>query len=278
MLLLTATPIPRTLLMSAYGDIATSRLAEKPPGRQRIETSAVPVERLEQVVAALARALERGERAYWICPLIEESVESELAAAQARAETLRRALSASVGLVHGRMRPSEKAAAMAAFATGETRLLVATTVIEVGIDVPEASIIVIEGAERFGLAQLHQLRGRVGRGARPSHCLLLFTPPLSAVARTRLRVLRETDDGFRIAEEDMRLRGPGEMLGVRQSGLPGFRFADLGTDHDLLQVAHDDARVALSRDPTLAGRRGQALRLLLQLFERDEAASLLGAG
>jgi ATP-dependent DNA helicase RecG len=278
MLLLTATPIPRTLLMSAYGDIATSRLAEKPPGRQRIGTSTVPVDRMDEVVAALARALNRGERAYWICPLVEESAESELAAAQARAEMLRQVFGSLVGLVHGRLRAREKAQAMRAFAAGETRLLIATTVIEVGIDVPEASIIVIEAAERFGLAQLHQLRGRVGRGARPSHCLLLFTPPLSAVARQRLKVLRDTDDGFRIAEEDLRLRGPGEMLGVRQSGLPGFRFADLALDQDLLAVAHDDARLVLARDPALSGERGQALRLLLQLFERDEATALLAAG
>jgi ATP-dependent DNA helicase RecG len=278
MLLLSATPIPRTLLLSAYGDVATSRLTEKPPGRQRIATAAVPAPRIAEVVEALRRALSSGERAYWICPSIEASEASGAAAAEARALALGRVFGSRVGLVHGRMATAEKMAAMGAFASGRTAILVATTVVEVGVDVPEATVIVIEAAERFGLAQLHQLRGRVGRGAAASHCLLLYTPPLSPPARARLAVLRATDDGFRIAEEDLRLRGPGEVLGARQSGLPAFRFADLAVDRELLAVAHDDARVALSLDPGLRRRRGQALRLLLRLFERETAMALLAAG
>jgi ATP-dependent DNA helicase RecG len=278
MLLLSATPIPRTLLLSAYGDVAASRLAEKPPGRQRIATAAVPAPRIAEVVEALRRALAAGERAYWICPSIEASETSGAAAAEARAEALGRAFGSRVGLVHGRMASGDKMAAMQAFASGRTAILVATTVVEVGVDVPEATVIVIEAAERFGLAQLHQLRGRVGRGQRASHCLLLYTPPLGASARARLAVLRATDDGFRIAEEDLRLRGPGELLGVRQSGVPAFRFADLAVDRELLLMAHDDARLALSLDPGLEGPRGRALRLLLGLFEREPAAALLAAG
>jgi ATP-dependent DNA helicase RecG len=277
MLLMTATPIPRTLLMSAYGDIATSCLTEKPAGRRPIATAAVPLGRLDEVVAALGRALARNERAYWICPLIGDTA-GERAAVEARAEALRRHFGNVVGAVHGRMTAAAKDAAMRAFAAGAMTILVATTVIEVGVDVPEASVIVIEEAERFGLAQLHQLRGRVGRGDRPSHCLLLYGQPLSAVARERLRVLRRTADGFRIAEEDLRLRGPGEVLGTRQSGLPDLLFADLSVDADLLAAAHDDARLILQRDPSLTSRRGRALRQLLALFERDRAMLLPGAG
>ncbi len=276
-LLMTATPIPRTLLMSAYGDIATSRLDGKPPGRRPITTSAVPIRRLADVIQALERALVRGERAYWVCPMIEEP-SGERAAAEARAAALRQHFGAAVGVVHGRLPAAAKTAAMQAFTRGVTRVLVATTVIEVGVDVPEATVIVIEGAERFGLAQLHQLRGRVGRGSRPGHCLLLYDEPLSATAAERLRVLRRTDDGFRIAEADLRLRGPGEVLGTRQSGLPPLRFADLCRDRDLLAAAHDDARMILERDPSLRSRRGCALRELLTLFERDVAAALPAAG
>jgi ATP-dependent DNA helicase RecG len=278
MLLLSATPIPRTLLLSAYGDVATSRITEKPPGRQPVATLALPVGRIDEVVDALRRALAPGERAYWICPSIEASEATGAAAAEARAEALRTQFGDRVGLVHGRMPAARKAAAMEDFASGKTAILVATTVVEVGVDVAAATVIVIEAAERFGLAQLHQLRGRVGRGSRASHCLLLYTPPLAASARARLAALRDTDDGFRIAEEDLRLRGPGEVLGVRQSGMPAFRFADLANDRDLLALAHDDARVALSRDPGLAAPRGRALRLLLQLFERESAIGLLAAG
>ena len=278
MLLLSATPIPRTLLLSAYGDVATSRLNQKPPGRQRIGTVALPAARIDEVIAALRRALDAGERAYWICPSIEATESTGDAAAEARTAVLRQHFGERVGLVHGRMPSAEKVAAMGAFASGRTALLVATTVVEVGVDVPEATVIVVESAERFGLAQLHQLRGRVGRGPRPSHCLLVYAPPLTATARARLAVLRDTDDGFRIAEEDLRLRGPGEVLGVRQSGMPAFRFADLAADRELLSVAHGDAKLALRRDPELTGPRGSALRLLLQLFERDAAMTLLAAG
>ncbi|HMR34186.1 MAG TPA: ATP-dependent DNA helicase RecG [Geminicoccaceae bacterium] len=278
MLLLSATPIPRTLLLSAYGDVATSRITEKPPGRQPVGTAALPATRVAEVVEALERALAAGERAFWICPSIEESEATGAAAAESRAAALRARFGERVGLVHGRMSTGEKAATMAAFTEGRTGILVATTVVEVGVDVPEATVIVIEAAERFGLAQLHQLRGRVGRGARPSHCLLVYTPPLTGSARARLAVLRDTDDGFRIAEEDLRLRGPGEVLGVRQSGLPAFRFADLAEHRDLLAMAQDDARLALGRDPALEGERGRALRLLLGLFERETAMALLAAG
>lgn len=277
MLLMTATPIPRTLLMSAYGDIAVSRLDGKPPGRRPVTTSAVPVRRLAEVIEALDRALARGERAYWVCPTIDDA-SGERAAAEVRAATLRERFGAVVGVVHGRLAAAAKAAAMRAFARGELRILVATTAIEVGVDVPEACVIVVEGAGRFGLAQLHQLRGRVGRGPRPGHCLLLYDEPLSTTAAARLRVLRGTDDGFRIAEEDLRLRGPGEVLGTRQSGLPPLRFADLGRDGDLLATAHADAERILERDPSLRTRRGRALRELLALFERDTAAALPAAG
>jgi ATP-dependent DNA helicase RecG len=278
MLLLSATPIPRTLLLSAYGDVATSRITEKPPGRQRIGTLTLPASRLDEVVEALRRALAAGERAYWICPSIEASEFTGAAAAEARAEALRTVFADRVGLVHGRLSTAAKISAMEAFAAGHTGILVATTVVEVGVDVPEATVVVIEAAERFGLAQLHQLRGRVGRSIRTSHCLLVYTPPLTATARARLAVLRDTDDGFRIAEEDLRLRGPGELLGVRQSGLPAFRFADLAVDQELLAIAHDDAQVVLAVDPGLQRPRGRALRLLLQLFERETAMALLAAG
>ncbi|HET6468878.1 MAG TPA: ATP-dependent DNA helicase RecG [Geminicoccaceae bacterium] len=277
-LLTTATPIPRTLLLSAYGDLATSRLLEKPAGRSPIRTSVLPLGRLDEVLQAVAGALERGERLYWICPLIQGSAAEDDAAAEARFEGLRDRFGSGVGLVHGRLKTAEKGAALADFAAGRTRLLVATTVVEVGIDVPEASIMVIERAERFGLTQLHQLRGRVGRGERASSCVLLYQPPLGAHARGRLEVIRATEDGFRIAEEDLRLRGPGEVLGVRQSGLPETRFADIYLDQDLLAAAHDDARAVLASDPDLLGERGRALRLLLHLFDRPETVRLQEAG
>jgi ATP-dependent DNA helicase RecG len=281
LLLMTATPIPRSLVLSAYGDVETSRLDEKPPGRQKILTAALPRRRLDEVVERIAAAIERGEQVYWICPSIaapEDAPDEGQNAAEQRFAELLDLFGDAVGLVHGRLRTAEKAAAMAAFAAGETRLLVATTVIEVGVDVPEATIIVIDGAERFGLAQLHQLRGRVGRGSRPSYCLLLYDPPLGGVARARLEILKESDDGFRLAEEDLRLRGPGEVLGVQQSGLPALRFADLTTDGDLVALAHDSVRGVLAVDPALAGERARLLRLLLHLFERYEAVGSLAAG
>jgi len=279
LLLMTATPIPRSLVLSLYGDIATSRIDERPPGRQPITTSVLSAARLEEVMTAIGRALTRGERIYWICPVIDEiEGETEIAAAETRFETLKARFGEAVALLHGRLGGTEKTARMAAFAAGEVRLLVATTVIEVGIDVPEATVIVIDGAERFGLAQLHQLRGRVGRGDRPSSCLLLYNPPLSAQGRERLKVMRASDDGFTIAEADLRLRGPGEVLGARQSGLPALAFADLAGDTALLETARDEAVSILDADPELAGHQGRALRLLLQLFERHEASGLLAAG
>lgn len=277
-LVMTATPIPRTLALTAFGDMDSSALDEKPPGRKPIATRVLPVSRIGEVVAALQRALAQGARAYWICPLVEENEELDLAAAEARAGDLRHYFGDSVGLVHGRMKGPEKDAAMESFRSGETQILVATTVIEVGVDVPEATIMVIEHAERFGLSQLHQLRGRVGRGSGESSCLLLYKGPLGEMAKARLVALRQTEDGFRIAEDDLRLRGEGEILGTRQAGLPGFRLADLTAHARLLATARDDAELILRRDPELSGPRGQALRALLYLFERDEAIRLLRAG
>jgi ATP-dependent DNA helicase RecG len=278
LLVLTATPIPRTLVLTYFGDMDVSELREKPAGRQKIDTRAVPLERLAEVVDAVARALDEGRRVYWVCPLVEESETVDLAAAEERYRTLKQRFGDVADLVHGRMRGADKDRAMERFATGETRLLVATTVIEVGVDVPEASVMVIEHAERFGLAQLHQLRGRIGRGAESSICLLLYRAPLGATAKARLAILRETDDGFGIAEEDLKLRGEGDVLGTKQSGLPGFRIARLEFHAPLLAAARDDAALVLTRDPKLTSPRGQALRDLLYLFARDEAIRLLGAG
>ncbi|MFQ5984789.1 MAG: ATP-dependent DNA helicase RecG [Alphaproteobacteria bacterium] len=278
MLVMTATPIPRTLVLSAYGDVDVSRLPEKPAGRKPITTRALPLTRLDEVVRAVRRALDRGAKVYWVCPLVDESEAVDLAAAAERHAHLARVFGERVGLVHGRMKGPERDAVMEAFAGGPVDVLVATTVIEVGVDVPEASVMVVEHAERFGLAQLHQLRGRVGRGETRSSCLLLYAPPLTEMARARIGILRETDDGFRIAEEDLRLRGAGELLGTRQSGFPVFRLADLVTHEDLLAAARDDARLVLARDPGLNGPRGQALRHLLYLFERDAAVKYLRSG
>lgn len=277
-LLMSATPIPRTLMLTAYGDLDVSRLTEKPPGRRPVDTRAVPLDRFDEVAGGIARALKAGAKVFWVCPMVEESENADLAAAEARFKALSELLPGRVGLVHGRMRSADKDRAMAEFADGPVDLLVATTVIEVGIDVPAATIMVVEHAERFGLAQLHQLRGRIGRGDQPSTCLLLYQPPLGEIARQRLAILRETDDGFRIAEEDLRLRGGGEVLGTRQSGLPQLRLADLASHATLITVAHDDARLVLDRDPALATPRGEALRLLLYLFRRDEAIQYLRAG
>jgi len=255
-----------------------SELREKPAGRQKIDTRAVPLDRLGEVIEAVARALRSGRRVYWVCPLVEESESTDLAAAEDRCAALRKRFGDAVDLVHGRMRGTEKDRAMERFGKGETRLLVATTVIEVGVDVPEASVMVIEHAERFGLAQLHQLRGRIGRGAERSTCILLYKAPLGPTAKARLAILRETEDGFRIAEEDLRLRGEGDLLGVRQSGEPGFRIARLEFHAKLLAAARDDAALVLARDPKLKSPRGEGLRDLLYLFARDEAIRLLDAG
>jgi len=278
MLVMTATPIPRTLVLTAFGDMDVSRLREKPAGRQPIRTVAMPAERLDELVNRMREAVANGEKIYWICPLVEESDEIKLMSAEDRHKSLLPVFGKQVGLVHGRMKGAEKDEAMRAFKAGETRVLVATTVIEVGVDVPDATIMVIEHAERFGLAQLHQLRGRVGRGAKPSSCVLLYKDPLGETAKRRLAVMRETEDGFVIAEEDLKLRGEGELLGTRQSGTPGFQVARIEFHSDLLEIARDDARALLSADPELQSDRGQAIRALLYLFGRDDAVRLLRAG
>ena len=277
-LVMTATPIPRTLALTFFGDMDVSILDEKPAGRQPIRTVTMSTERLDEVVAGLGRAMAQGERVYWICPLVEESEFVDLAAAAERFEDLKQHFGDVVGLIHGKMPGPEKDAAMARFAAGETTLLVSTTVVEVGVDVPQATIMVVEHAERFGLAQLHQLRGRVGRGAKASSCLLLYRGPLGQVSRARLEMMRETEDGFRIAEADLKLRGEGEVLGTRQSGMAAFRLARIEGDGDLLEAARDDARLIVERDPRLESPRGQALRVLLYLFEREAAIRLIGAG
>ncbi|MDW6023039.1 ATP-dependent DNA helicase RecG [Mesorhizobium sp. BAC0120] len=278
MLVMTATPIPRTLVLTAFGDMDVSRLTEKPAGRRPIHTVTLPLERLDELMDRIESAIGEGQKVYWICPLVEESDEIKLMSAEDRFAMLKPIFGTAVGLVHGRMSGREKDEAMAAFKAGETRILVGTTVIEVGVDVPDATIIVIEHAERFGLAQLHQLRGRVGRGDKASTCVLLYKAPLGETAKRRLSIMRETEDGFRIAEEDLKLRGEGELLGTRQSGTPGFQVAHIEAHADLLEVARDDARLLLSRDPELQSPRGEAIRLLLYLFGRDEAVRLLRAG
>jgi len=278
LLVMTATPIPRTLTLSHYGEMDVSRLDEMPPGRQSIRTSVLSGDRLDEVAAALGRHLVKGGQAYWVCPLVEESEQSDLAAAESRAETLRQLFGGQVGVVHGRMKGPEKDAIMAAFSAGRLGVLVATTVIEVGVDVPNATLMIIEGAERFGLAQLHQLRGRVGRGDQQSNCLLLRGNALSETSRARLALMRETNDGFRIAEEDLRLRGAGEILGTRQSGEAGFRLAGPERVAALIEAATQDARLLVDRDGGLEGERGQAARTALYLFERDAAVALLRAG
>lgn len=277
-LVMTATPIPRTLTLTAYGDMDVSKLDEKPPGRKPVDTRALPLDRLNDVVAGLNRALSRGDQIYWVCPLVEESDEIDAAAAEERHRHLQSIYGEKVGLVHGRMKATDKDAVMARFQAGEIRILVATTVIEVGVNVPTATVMVIEHAERFGLAQLHQLRGRVGRGGDKSSCLLLYQAPLGETAAARIKIMRETEDGFRIAEEDLRLRGAGELLGTRQSGLPSFRLANIETQQELLAAAYDDARLILDRDAELESPRGRALRILLYLFERDEAIRYLRSG
>ena len=277
-LVMSATPIPRSLTLAAYGDMDVSRLDEKPPGRTPIKTSTVAIERLDEVLEGLGRAVSGGARIYWVCPLIEESDESDLAAARQRFALLHARFGERVGLVHGRMKAAEKDAVMAAFIAGGLDILVATTVIEVGVNVPEATIMVIEHAERFGLAQLHQLRGRVGRGQAASTCLLLYAGPLGGTARERLSILRETEDGFRIAEEDLRLRGAGDLLGTKQSGMPDFKLADPVQHGDLLAMAADDARLIITRDPGLIGPRSEGLRVLLYLFRREQAVRYLRSG
>ncbi|KAB2881456.1 MAG: alcohol dehydrogenase catalytic domain-containing protein [Albidovulum sp.] len=279
MLVMTATPIPRSLSLAQYGDMDVSVLDEKPPGRKPVKTALVSAGRYDEVVGHLRQAVAEGRQAYWVCPLVEESEAVDLTAAAERFRSLRAALGEGVvGLVHGQMPPAEKDAAMADFVAGRTKVLVATTVIEVGVNVPDASIMVIERAEIFGLAQLHQLRGRVGRGAAESTCLLMYQPPLGGTAERRLQILRETEDGFRIAEEDLAMRGAGDLIGTAQSGLPRFRIADLERQAALMAVAQRDARKLLAEDAGLATRRGAAARVLLWLMEQDRAIRLISVG
>jgi ATP-dependent DNA helicase RecG len=277
-IVMTATPIPRTLALTAYGDMDMTAIREKPPGRKPVETRALPFERLEEVVAAVGRLIDKGDQAYWVCPLVEESETVPMTAAEERFQHLFGLFGDRVGLVHGKMAPAEKDAVMERFHAGRLSLLIATTVIEVGVNAPNAVAMVIEHAERFGLAQLHQLRGRVGRGDKPASCLLLYKGPLGETAAARLKILRETEDGFRIAEEDLRLRGAGDLLGAAQSGLPRLLFADYAVHGELLSAARDDAAMIVDRDAGLETPRGEALRTLLYLFRRDEAIRLLRGG
>ena len=278
LLVMTATPIPRTLLMTNYGDMDGSKLTEKPAGRKPVTSRVIPIDRLEEVMSGLKRAIQEGAQAYWVCPLVETSDKIELAAAEERHAHLKQHFGDKIGLVHGQMKGEEKDKVMAQFASGALPILVATTVIEVGVNVPNASIMVIEHSERFGLSQLHQLRGRVGRGERQSSCIFLYTSPLGATAKARLQIMRETEDGFIIAEEDLKLRGGGEMLGRRQSGDRDFRIANVPNQQDLIEAANDDVKLILNNDPDLTSQRGKALRKLLYLFECDEAIKLFRAG
>ena len=277
-LVMTATPIPRTLLLMQWGEMAVSRLTGKPAGRAPIRTTLHSLSNLPDVVDAITRALGGGAHVYWVCPLVSESEAVDLAAAEERFSTLRRRFGAAVGLVHGQQDTSVRETTLAAFASGRVRLLVATTVVEVGVDVPAANVMVIEHAERFGLAQLHQLRGRVGRGSAPSFCLLLHGDEVNDLGRRRLTVLRDTDDGFVIADEDFRARGGGDLLGTRQSGAPGFRLADPVEHEGLLHMAHRDAAVLLENDPALKSPRGDAVRVLLRLFRPLEGGRTLLSG
>jgi ATP-dependent DNA helicase RecG len=275
---MSATPIPRTLELTLYGDLDVSRLTEKPPGRTPVATRAAPMPRVGEVVERLQTAVASGAQAFWICPLVSESELIDLKAAVTRAEELKSTIGPSVGLVHGKMLPAEKDKVMAEFADGRLSVLVATTVVEVGVNVPNATIMVIEQAERFGLAQLHQLRGRVGRGHRESACLLLYDPPLGETAEKRLDILRRTDDGFVIAETDLELRGGGDALGLKQSGFPDYVFADPFTHRDLIAAAGDDARLIVNRDPELTSERGKALNVLQELFDWKAGLGLRDAG
>ncbi|WP_171211515.1 ATP-dependent DNA helicase RecG [Ruegeria sp. HKCCA5426] len=278
-LVMTATPIPRSLALAQYGDMDVSVLDEKPPGRKPIKTAVVSTDRMEEVITHLRRAIDEGRQCYWVCPLVDESEVSDLTAAEERFKRLRAILGDNVvGLVHGQMPPADKDAAMKAFQEGQTKVLVATTVIEVGVNVPNATIMVIERAEIFGLAQLHQLRGRVGRGVADSTCLLMYQPPLSEGGRKRLEVLRETEDGFRISETDLQMRGAGDLIGTAQSGLPKFRIADLERQAGLMAIAQTDARAFLAKDPKLSSDRGQAVRVLLWLMKQDQAIRLISVG
>ena len=279
-LAMTATPIPRTLVLAQYGEMEVSQLDELPPGRQAIDTRVVPLDRMEDVIAGLERHIGGGGQAYWVCPMVRgtESETEDLAAAEARYANLKARFGDNVALVHGQLAPELKDGGMARFASGEAKVLVATTVIEVGVDVPNATLMVIEQAERFGLAQLHQLRGRVGRGSEKSVCVLLRSAQLSETGKQRLALMRESQDGFRLAEEDLKLRGGGELLGTRQSGEEGFRIATLEQTQKYAQMAQDEAKLLIERDGGLDGKRGDAARILLYLLERDWGVQMLRGG
>ena len=277
-LVMTATPIPRTLILTAFGDMEYSKIDQLPEGRKPVDTRVMPLTKIDEIIPAVKRKTENDERVYWVCPLVEESEKIDLAAAENRFEILQKTFGDKVGLVHGKMKEKEKDAVMERFKNGEIKLLVATTVIEVGVNVPEATVMIVEHAERFGLAQLHQLRGRVKRGGKPTVCILLYGYPLGETSRARLNVMRDTEDGFLIAEEDLKLRGGGEILGTRQSGAEQFRLAEMPEHQNLLITANKDARMIIAADPDLASPRGQALRTLLYLFERDDAVKTYLAG
>lgn len=277
-LVMTATPIPRTLALTAYGDMEVSKLDEKPPGRKPIDTMLFSNDKLDQVVAGIKRKVAEGVRAYWVCPLVEESETLDLAAAEERYDILQATFGERIGLIHGRLKPAEKDAVMEKFASGALDILIATTVIEVGVNIPEATIMVIEHAERFGLSQLHQLRGRVGRGAEKSYCFLIYSAPLGETAKERLNIMRDTEDGFIIAEKDLELRGSGNILGTKQSGMTEFRLANIAAHGDLLAAARDDAKLIIAKDPKLETERGKALKTLLYLFECDQAIQYFRGG
>jgi ATP-dependent DNA helicase RecG len=268
-LIMTATPIPRTLLLTAYGDMEYSKIDQHPSGRKPVDTRISSIERLSETVTGLKHKIANGVRAYWVCPLVEESEKSDLAAAKARFCDLQKIFGSDVGLIHGKMNEKDKDLMMSKFKTGEIKLLVATTVIEVGVNVPEATIMIIEHAERFGLAQLHQLRGRVKRGCDAATCLLLYSPNLSEIAKERLSIMKQTEDGFLIAEKDLELRGGGEILGTRQSGFTNFKLVDMEHHKNLLLIANQDAKLILNKDPNLQSERGIALKNLLYLFNKD---------
>ena len=277
-LVMTATPIPRTLALTAYGDMEVSKIDEKPAGRKPIETLLFSKEKLDSVVAGIKRKISEGVRVYWVCPLVEESEVMDLAAAEERYDILKATFGDRIGLVHGRMKSGDKDEVMNKFANGDLDILVATTVIEVGVNVPEATIMVIEHAERFGLSQLHQLRGRVGRGSEQSYCFLIYSAPLGETAKERLSIMRDTEDGFIIAEKDLELRGSGDIMGTKQSGITDFKIANISAHGDLLAMARDDAKLIISRDPKLESERGNALKALLYLFERDQAIKYFRSG
>ena len=281
LLVMTATPIPRTLALTSYGDMDISILDEKPKNRQPIETKVISVDKVFDIIHKLDEKIKSSPKkvqVYWVCPLVQESEKMDLMAAEKRFEELKEVFGDKVGMVHGKMKGAEKDEVMERFKKGELSVLVSTTVIEVGVDVPSASVMVIEHAERFGLAGLHQLRGRVGRGSEKSVCLLLYGKQLSETGRARLKVMRESENGFVIAEEDLRLRGAGDLLGVKQSGLPQFKMADLSVHQHLLKTAAQDAKMILSQDPYLESERGKALRILLYLFQKDSEILTLKAG